>query len=132
MPYVYSTCTSSCDYVEYKKPEDTPKNVGHNEVVRRVTINGGHGVPNKHFVTPIGVATQVSDEELEFLLRDPNFQRHMKAGHITVDTNKVDPEIKVRDMAQKDGSALLTPADLEKEVSKDSEMRNTFRSKGRK
>lgn len=132
MPYVYSTCTASCDYVEYKPLPPGAKDMPHNEVVRRVHIKGGHGVPNKHLHTPRGVVTEVSDKDLEFLLNDPNFQRHMAAGHISYEkTKKVDPEKKVETMTQKDGSALLTPEDLQKEVEKDAEVK-TFKSKARK
>ncbi len=54
----------------------------------------------------------VSDEDLEFLMKNDSFIKHMKAGFLTIDKKEVAPEKKAKDMAQKDGSAPLTPADF--------------------
>ncbi len=112
--YVYSTATNSITYVEYEKntsrdisipkkwPDGTPM---------KVTINGGHGVANKHFLTPKGVVTQVSDREMEWLLTNSSFVNHVDKGFMSYDKKKVNPEKKARDMENKDGSAPVTPAD---------------------
>jgi len=70
-------------------------------------------VATKHLFTPKGVVTQVSDDDLEFLLQNKSFQRHMKAGFLTYDKKKIEPERKSANMAQKDGSAPMTPKDFE-------------------
>jgi hypothetical protein len=111
MPYVYSTATCTTSYVLYK--EDKDKNSGFAEAVKKVTINGGHGVATKHLVTPKGIVTKVSEDDLAFLLADINFQRHMKAGFMMYEkSKKVDTEKKVENMAKGDNSAPLVPKDF--------------------
>lgn len=117
MPYVYSTITSPTTYCDYGPPN---KNAGHAEIKHKVTIKGGHGlavmvrgpIVGKTY-TPIGVVTEVTDEELAFLEQNTAFQRHVKAGFLIVDNRKRDPEKYVNDMNPKDGSAPLTPKDFE-------------------
>ena len=62
--------------------------------------------------TPRGVVTILSDEEFDVLKDNNAFKRHVEAGHITFDKKSVAVEKKVKDMAEKDGSAPLTPADF--------------------
>lgn len=118
MPYVYSTATCPIAYVKYQPRLIVEKNdraaPGHNKILKKVTINGGHGVSNRQLVTPIGVVTHVSDEDLDFLIEDQNFQRHVKAGFVSYDKRKVEPYKKAANMSEKDGSSPLTPKDFEK------------------
>ena len=102
MYYVCSTTTCSGIYVEYNPSEKSLNS--HSTVKKKVLINGGHGVATvKNLHTPKGVVTVVSDEDIEFLLKNSSFQRHVAAGHITYDKKKIDPEKKIVNMAQKDG-----------------------------
>jgi len=110
MPYVYSTATNHIAYVEYETDND--KNSGFAKVAKKVIVTGGHGLATKQLVTPKGVATKVSDDDLEFLLKNKSFQRHVKAGYMTYDKNKSDPEKKAASMAQADGCSPLTPNDF--------------------
>ena len=110
MPYIYSTTTCDGTYVEYKPDVDKTKGV--HEVVRKVTIKGGHGVATRHLTTPKGVVTQVSEDELEFLLKNQSFQKHLKDGFVSYDNTKVDPAEKAANMAEGDGAAPLVPADF--------------------
>lgn len=110
MPYVFSTATNATSYIQYKP--DTDKTSGFSEVLRKVTIKGGHGVATKNLITPKGVATKVTEDELEFLLENEAFQRHMRAGFVSYDKNKADPEKKAANMAKRDGCAPLTPDDF--------------------
>ena len=119
MPFVYSTCANSGTYCEYEPSTADNKNRGHHVARKKVTIRGGHGVAQQQkgagfggIYTPMGVATEVSDEDLEFLLQNKSFQRHVASGHITYDKKKIEPEKKVQNMAEKDGSAPLTPKDF--------------------
>lgn len=120
MHYVYSTATCPISYVQYAPSSDNESEKrsrggqSHNRVVRKVTIQGGHGVANKVLFTPKGVATQVSDEDFEFLMNNESFKTHMARGYMTIDKKKIEPEKKARNMADKDGSAPLTPKDFEK------------------
>jgi hypothetical protein len=118
MQYVYSTATCSTVYAQYEPPisgkDNDGSSDGFNKIVKKVTIQGGNGVATKHLFTPFGVMTPVSDDEMEFLLKDKNFQRHVKNGFISYDKKKVDPEKKAKNMKDKDGSFPLTPKDFEK------------------
>lgn len=108
--YVYSTMTAGVTYVTYvNSGNDLP------EIAHKVHIAGGANVATKHLVTPRGVVTEVSDTDLEHLISNEIFQRHMKNGFIIVDTIKVDPEVKVADMEQADSSAPMVPEDFEKD-----------------
>jgi hypothetical protein len=107
MPYVYSTLTAGQDYLNYvqgpadiKIPEGNP-----------VRIDGGHGVATKKLITPIGVATEVTDEELSYLRRNEGFKAHVKQGFIIVSESKSDPEKVVPDMIGRDRSSPVVPSD---------------------
>lgn len=82
-----------------------------------VFIKGGSGVAGRNFITPMGVPTEVTDEELGHLEKNPVFQLHQKNGFITVQTKKYDAEKVAADMNRADKSAPLTPADyVDKDV----------------
>lgn len=107
MPYVYSTATSSIRYSEYKTAKDV------NTIVRSVTIAGGANVANKHLITPLGVATRVTDDELEFLMKDLSFKKHLERGFMKIEKTKKDPEVVVaKGMELRDASAPETPETL--------------------
>ena len=80
-------------------------------------------MPLSHLTTPKGAVTEVTDEELEFLLKNKSFQRHMKAGFISYDNTKVEPEKKAADMAEGDNSIPLTPKDFEESENSSAEAR---------
>lgn len=110
MPYVYSTLTASQAYTVWTKGVEGSLPRG----TKIVEIKGGNGVADKNFITPRGVATMVTDEQLKALNECPAYIRHKKAGFISEDTKEVAPERKVVDMNAKDASAPKTPADFEK------------------
>ncbi len=108
MPYVYSTLTNGNEYAEYE-----PGGADIPVLKKKVEIKGGANVANKKsLITPLGVATRVSDEDLEFLKNHPEFQRHMKAGYISIGKTNADPEKFASNMKGPDESAPLTPADF--------------------
>lgn len=105
--YVYSTMTTGVRYVQYSKSvNDMPV------VESFVDIAGGANLPDKHLVTPRGVVTKVTDEQLALLEQNPLFKRHKENGFIIVDSVKVDPEVKASDMEQRDDSSPLVPEDF--------------------
>jgi len=122
--YVTSTHTNSIQYVEF----DNNCNKNHNVIKKRFVIQGGHGLANKHFITPEGVVTRVeSDEDMEWLMGLPTFQKHIKKGFIRVMKRKEDPEKTVkRDMQDTDGSSPKTPKDYIKVEGAE----NTYRAFG--
>lgn len=113
--YVYSTSTNSAFYCLYDTSTPGPA-----VLKKKVEIKGGHNLNAAHnplqknnIYTPYGVRTEVSDEDFEFLMANSSFQRHIKLGFKSVDSKKIAPEKKAKDMEQKDGSAPLTPKDYE-------------------
>lgn len=52
---------------------------------RQVLIKGGSGVINKQLVTPHGIVTSITADELDLLRKNcPAFVRHEKAGFLKV------------------------------------------------
>lgn len=111
MPYIASTMAASVNYVDYKTNTAT----GPHKRLQHVTIKGGAGVAKKGgpdgVLTPEGIVTKVSDEELSFLMKDEVFQTHLKFGHVKVLKMNVEGDKAARDMTKKDPSAPLTEAD---------------------
>lgn len=110
--FIYSTMTCSTIFNIYKPKTDVNEMP---QVIHSIEIYGGHGMKMpKAFDTPRGVVTRISEADYELLKKEVGFKQQVEAGFLSVDTVKVDPAKKVKDMAQKDGSAPLTPKDFEK------------------
>ena len=102
--HIYSTLSASVAYTLWGKAgADLPKRV------RSVTIHGGANVADKHFVTPEGVMTTVSEEELDLLKQNALFQKHLANGFLTIQESAVTVEKAVRELEAADGSAPATP-----------------------
>lgn len=128
MYFVYSTLTCPNIFVTYLNNSSKDVSVP----IKKVLIHGGHGVANKQFVTPKGVVTSVTEEEMEeHLLKNVSFMEHVANGFITYEKKKVDPEKRAADMKDKDGSAPITPADYEKSENSD-EGTPVYKKKGKK
>jgi hypothetical protein len=110
--FVHSTLTQSRKYHQWSRPADphmSPEIIG-----TPVTIRGGANVatfPDSRYGrhTPSGIATEVSEEQMDYLNGCPMFKKHMDKGFITVTTSKESPEKVARDLEKRDGSAPLTP-----------------------
>ena len=103
--YVYSTAT--CDNVIAVGYDASGR------PAKRILLKGGHGVANKHFITPQGVVTEVSDDDADILRNHPTFQRMMKAGFYVMEGKRIEPEKVAASMKGRDGSAPLVPQDYE-------------------
>ena len=113
MPYILSTLTAPQRYTSSKPTADGR---GIPKIIRSVFIAGGHGVADKNFITPQGVVTKVSEDELAFLETVPSFGRHKSRGFITIMKSEPSrPENKIVDMASGDKSAPITPKKLQSE-----------------
>ncbi len=112
MHYVYSTLSSDQDYALYPDKFD-PKGIP--QPLRVVHIDGKANVIDKHkFITPKGVVTEVTDQELKTLQSISAFQQHMTEGFIKVDEKKADPaKVAKADMTAKDRSAQLVEDDFD-------------------
>ena len=109
MPHVYSTATAHIKYVEYDKPESDrvlPR------VIRSVEIKGGANLPTKTLETPAAVRTEVSNEDLAFLMNNDKFKEHVAKGFMRVEASNFLAETVANDMTPKDGCAPKTPEDF--------------------
>ena len=106
MPHITSTLTNPVEYTLYRKTAG-----GLMVPVEKVLIEGGANVASKHFVTPEGVVTQVTDKQLELLEANEVFRLHRDGGFLKVHrSDKVD----VAGLTAKDDSAPITPKDYVK------------------
>lgn len=110
MNYIYSTLASNTRYATY---QDTASDMP--VIASSITIRGGAGVADKHFITPRGAVTEVTDAELEALKNNTVFKRHVERGFIVIDTKKQDVEKVVSEMEARDNSAPVVPQDYDEE-----------------
>ena len=82
-----------------------------NRPIKTIRINGGANIADKNFITPQGVTTFISDEDLEILVKHPIFQLHVNNGFVKVVQSSND---KGEDLEQADQSAPLTPKTYKK------------------
>lgn len=106
MLIVFSTLASDVAYTNHKQGGgDLPI------PLEPVTIKGGAGVANDRVVTPRGVATYVTPEQVEYLRENEIFKLHEANGFVMISENDVDPDIAAADMTGRDVSAPLVPQD---------------------
>jgi len=108
--YVFSTLANDQNYTNWLKGGGDVPIKGHN-----VIIKGGTGVANNRLITPLGVATEVTDFDLEELKKNTCFLEHQKDGYIVVRDRKADTEKVASNMNLKDESAPMTDADYASE-----------------
>lgn len=105
--YVYSTLTCDQNYTNHDTGgADLPV------PLPPVFIKGGAGVANDRLITPRGVATEITEEQAEYLRANPMFQLHEKNGYVQISADKVDADKAAADMTGRDQSAPLVPQDL--------------------
>jgi len=105
--YVFSTLAADMDYHVHEPARDgVPPARKHT-----VHIAGGAGIANKNLITPNGVMTTITTEELSLLEQVPLFKMHKDNGYIKVEMRRADAEKVATDMATDDPSKPLTPAD---------------------
>ncbi len=107
MPYVFSTLSCDNEYRSFSKGGgDIPI------VESKILIKGGAGIVNKNIITPLGVMTQVTDEELKLLEENESFKMHRDNGYIVVENKKADAdEVAKKSMKKNDKSSPVTPED---------------------
>lgn len=111
---VYSTMSQDVRYADYARTtrEQIPV------VLRSVLIRGGANVAQKNLITPLGVVTEINDEEYALLEgkegKEGNqvFKKHKEAGFIKVEKKKSSVEKVVKDMTGKDKSAQYKKEDF--------------------
>lgn len=106
--HVFSKMAADVTYHRWEQGGDIQK------PVQSVTIKGGAGVADRRLVTPLGVHTEVTDEEYEILKNDGIFKLHLEKGAVTVENRNADPDKVAANMAtDADPSSPLTPSDYE-------------------
>ena len=77
--YIYSTLTADQIYTSYKtSPNGVPT------ATSKVLIKGGANLMTKHMVTPRGVVTEVTPEELAELRTNEVFKLHLSNGFLQI------------------------------------------------
>ena len=111
--YVFSTLANNQMYTNY----DQPASKGGVPIERcSVLIRGGAGVADGSsggIITPNGLATSVTDEQLCELEKNEDFKRHKAANFITVRARSADVDKVAADMSKTDKSRPFTPASRE-------------------
>ncbi len=110
MAYIYSTMTADQNYALY------PKDIDYKKIPkpqRLFFVAGGANVINKNMVTPRGVATQISPEDLKILERIKAFQQHVEKGYLTIDNARTDADKVAKNMTARDRSAQLEEKDFD-------------------
>lgn len=114
--YVFSTLANDQKYINWVPGGGDVSVPG-----RAILIKGGAGIANDRFVTPLGVMTEVEEDEICELEANPGFQQHVKNGFITVQKRSADAEKVAADMNRSDPSAPKTPSDYSGDGSNDLE-----------
>ena len=112
--YVYSTLTNDYAYTNFEPVtiNGQPRQIKRSSdgFKEQILIKGGANIPNDHFITPLGVRTEITERQYAALQDNRTFQKHLKQGLILVKSEKDDPEAVARAyMLARDQSAPLTP-----------------------
>lgn len=112
MPQIISTLTAGQNYHIYETGKDSNLNV----IKKTIAIKGGANNARRGgesgVITPQGVITEVSEDDLALLMKDENFKLHLDGGHLKVSNEKVKVSKAVKDMKDKDESAPLVDKDF--------------------
>lgn len=96
--YIYSTISADVDYA-----------VDDDKVIR---IAGKANVANRNIITPRGMVTQVTDEQVAALKKNHVFKIHLDNGFLTIEKSKAEPEKVAANMTGRDKSAPDTTEDM--------------------
>lgn len=106
--FITSRLASGVDYAFYVKGPN-----GINKVAKTISIKGGSDVINKTtLLTPQGIVTELSKEELDELKTHPVFMMHLENGYITINENEKAAN-NAGDKLEVDKSSQITDADYE-------------------
>jgi hypothetical protein len=112
--YIASTLSNSVEYVLYEGTED-PKQMPNARA--SVIIAGGANMADKHFVTPAGVITSVTNEELALLDKNEVFKLHKTNGYLQImDSEPKRVEDAAADMNAREPASPLVDEDFSTEV----------------
>lgn len=114
MKHVFSTLSAPTEYADYITQP------GVSTIHKKVLVRGGAGVATQgngpNIYTPMGVRTEVSDEDAEFLANHGIFKLHQKGGHVKIESIARDADKVAQNMDPDTGGQPKTPADVKKEA----------------
>lgn len=113
MPYILSRLANSQIYTNYAKGMGDNINIP----VESVEIKGGADVTDKNLVTPEGVITKVTNDQLEALKANKGFQQHLEGGYVKYFGTEPNIE-KHADKLTQDKSRQIKKSDYEKKGKK--------------
>lgn len=113
MPYILSRLANSQIYTNYAKGVGDNMNIP----IESVEIKGGADVTDKNLVTPEGVITKVTNEQLEVLKANKGFQQHLEGGYVKYFGTAPNIE-KYADKLTQDNSRQIKKSDYEKKGKK--------------
>jgi hypothetical protein len=112
MKNIYSTLNTDVTYAVWQT------NHGHNSIQKKVLVRGKAGVAavgtGPRVYTPMGVRTEVSDEDATLLAEHGIFKEHQKRGHVRIEDIAKDADKVAQKMEPDTGAAPQTPADVKK------------------
>ena len=107
--YIYSTLANGQKYQNWTSAD------GVNIPGPFVNIKGGAGIAidggQAAIWTPLGVCTEVTEDQMAILEANESFKNHVKLKFIVVREKKADAEKVAADMNRKDNGAPVTAAD---------------------
>ena len=116
MPYVISSLSRDNTFAVYEKKS------GNVLVIKKsILIKGGaHVADKKTLLTPNGVPTEVSKEDLEILKENYAFKKFLERGFMKImeSGSKFKAQDESEKMTEKDASAQITKEDYEKKGKK--------------
>ena len=101
--YIHSTASQTMVYPVFAGTMERPIKVKDIRIIGKANV-----VDPRTLTTPTGAVTEVSDEDLELLKKDPSFQRHVAKGFIRVMNES---ELNTKDMQKRDNCAQLSDTD---------------------
>lgn len=104
MNYVQSTASQDMTYPIYTEGKQNQATI-----IKKIIVYGTANVANPtSLLTPQGMVTELSDEDVALLKKSAAFQRHVEKGFMKLcDKSQLD----VSDMEKKDGSAQIQDKD---------------------
>lgn len=113
MNYIYSTASNDTVFPIWIKAAGSAQSIRAAQHERKILIRGKANVINtQSLITPKGVVSEVTDDELAELQKMSAFNASVKAGFYTVEKKKVEVEKVVKDMTKKDKSAQKVKQDF--------------------
>lgn len=112
MPVIYSTLSAPTKYAVYKPGS---KDISVVDEEKSTLIDSRANVANDKLITVAGHKTEVTQAQLELLLKNKVFQKHQKNGYITIRNDDVAVEKVIeKEMEAREPSAPITPEFYEK------------------